>query len=56
MQQKSLENNLHVRAFMQRNKICNTFIPNRFMLTLFTQDIYAKDQNDDAESVDLLDE
>ncbi|KAK3892503.1 hypothetical protein Pcinc_003734 [Petrolisthes cinctipes] len=42
MQNKSLENTLHVRAFMQRNYICcNKFSPTREMLSRFSNDMYA---------------
>ncbi|KAK3873245.1 hypothetical protein Pcinc_021731 [Petrolisthes cinctipes] len=42
MQNKSLENTLHVRAFMQINYICcNKFSPTREMLSRFSNDMYA---------------
>ncbi len=54
MQQISLENTLHVRAFMQRNGICcPKFTPTQEMLSLFTQDIHCVDtDNDNSDYVD----
>ena len=54
MQQRSLENTLHVRAFMQRNGICcNKFTPTQEMLSRFTQYIYCV--NADHENNDYVD-
>lgn len=55
MQHKSLENTLHVRAFMQRSGICcNSFTPTEGMLSQFTKDIYCVDaDNDNIDYIDI---
>lgn len=55
MQNKTLENTLHVRAFMSRNNLCcREFDPTEDMLSLFTKDIYS--DLDDHEYVAVPDQ
>ena len=57
MQQSTLENILHVRAFMQRNSACcHEFTPTQEMLSLFTQDIYNVGTNDENNGYIEIDE
>ncbi|KAK8372256.1 hypothetical protein O3P69_015596 [Scylla paramamosain] len=55
MQHKSLENTLHVRAFMNRNNMCcREFDPTQEMLSMFTKDIYTNvDEHEYVEVPDV---
>lgn len=47
MQHTSLENTLHIRAYMQRHDICcHKFLPTEEMLAIFNQDIYSSSSDD----------
>ena len=54
MQQETLENILHVRAFMQRNSVCcHELKPTPEMLSLFSQDIYKANSDGDNDFIDI---
>ena len=58
MKQESVVNNLHVRAYMQRNSICcHEFVHSKEMLAPFTKDIYVRaTDNSNSEHSDMEDD
>lgn len=54
MQHTSLENTLHIRAYMQRHDICcHKFLPTEEMLAIFNQDIYSSSSDDYDNHIDI---
>lgn len=54
MQHTSLENTLHIRAYMQRHGICcHKFLPTEEMLAIFNQDIYSSSSDDYDNHIDI---